>query len=55
MSESGAPVFLRGICVGGWMNLENFINGYPGGEARLRWNMARTTSSFSCMTRTACS
>jgi hypothetical protein len=21
---------LRGTCIGGWMNMEDFINGYPG-------------------------
>lgn len=26
----GDEVRLRGYCVGGWLNLENFINGYPG-------------------------
>ncbi len=30
------PVFLRGVNIGGWMNMENFIDGYPGSEARLR-------------------
>ena len=30
------PVRLRGFGVGGWMNSENFINGYPGFESGLR-------------------
>ncbi len=30
------PVQLRGTCVGGWMNMENFINGYPGSETGVR-------------------
>jgi endoglucanase len=30
------PVLLRGFCVGGWMNMENFINGYPGQESCFR-------------------
>jgi aryl-phospho-beta-D-glucosidase BglC (GH1 family) len=30
------PVRLRGACVGGWMNMENFINGYPGNESGVR-------------------
>jgi endoglucanase len=35
--ESGEqPVRLRGVCVGGWMNMENFINGYPGDESGVR-------------------
>jgi endoglucanase len=30
------PVYLRGTCIGGWMNMEEFINGYPGAEHQLR-------------------
>jgi aryl-phospho-beta-D-glucosidase BglC (GH1 family) len=30
------PVSLRGVSLGGWMNLENFINAYPGSEHGLR-------------------
>ena len=29
-------VRLRGFCLGGWMNMENFIAGYPGHESGLR-------------------
>lgn len=29
-------VRLRGVCIGGWMNMENFINGYPGSEHGVR-------------------
>ena len=32
----GNPVLLRGFCLGGWMNMENFIAGYPGHESGLR-------------------
>jgi hypothetical protein len=32
----GEAVFLRGFCLGGWMNMENFITGYPGHESGLR-------------------
>lgn len=32
----GNPVQLRGTCIGGWMNMENFINGFPGTETMLR-------------------
>jgi len=32
----GETVLLRGFCLGGWMNMENFIIGYPGHEAGLR-------------------
>src|SRR3954470_8709026 len=32
----GSPVVLRGVGLGGWMNMENFITGYPGTESRRR-------------------
>ncbi len=32
----GKTVVLKGYCVGGWMNMENFINGYPGSEEGIR-------------------
>ncbi len=37
----GKQVVLRGTCVGGWMNMENFINGYPGDESGTRAAMAQ--------------
>jgi endoglucanase len=36
----GQEVKLRGTCVGGWMNTEDFINAYPGAEHELRAVMA---------------
>ena len=33
---SGAPVVLRGLGLGGWMNMENFITGYPASESQQR-------------------
>jgi len=39
--QSGKPVRLRGTCIGGWMNMENFINGYTGAEHSLRAAMAQ--------------
>lgn len=36
VDQSGAPISLKGSCVGGWMNMENFINGYPGSESGIR-------------------
>lgn len=36
VDSKGKPVLLRGTCIGGWMNMENFINGYPGTEMGLR-------------------
>ncbi|HEX6506539.1 MAG TPA: glycoside hydrolase family 5 protein [Chloroflexota bacterium] len=40
VNADGEPVWLRGIAIGGWMNMENFINGYPGVEHSLRRHMA---------------
>jgi endoglucanase len=36
VDERGAAVRLQGVCIGGWMNMENFINGYPGSEHGVR-------------------
>ena len=33
---SGAPVILRGFGLGGWLNMENFITGYPANEEAQR-------------------
>jgi endoglucanase len=33
---SGSAVRLQGYCLGGWMNMENFITGYPGSETLQR-------------------
>ncbi len=33
---SGKPVVLRGFGLGGWMNMENFITGYPANEEAQR-------------------
>jgi Endoglucanase len=41
VGEAQQPIHLRGVNVGGWMNMENFINGYPGTESHLRWLMAQ--------------
>ena len=32
----GTPVVLRGVGLGGWMNMENFITGYPSTESLQR-------------------
>jgi endoglucanase len=32
----GRPVRLRGVGLGGWMNMENFITGYPATESLMR-------------------
>lgn len=36
VDEQNSPVTLRGAALGGWMNQENFINGYPGQECEHR-------------------
>lgn len=32
-TRSGTPILLRGVGLGGWMNMENFITGYPSTES----------------------
>jgi aryl-phospho-beta-D-glucosidase BglC (GH1 family) len=36
VNETGATVHLAGVGLGGWMNMENFITGYPGNEENIR-------------------
>jgi hypothetical protein len=36
VDEAGNSVILRGAGLGGWMNMENFITGYPGHESEHR-------------------
>ena len=36
IDSKGKPVRLRGTNIGGWMNMENFISGFPGTETGLR-------------------
>ena len=36
VDENGTTVILSGVGLGGWMNLENFITGYPGTEQGIR-------------------
>ena len=36
VDSANQPLRLRGANVGGWMNMENFINGYPGAEHGIR-------------------
>src|ERR1700758_1932867 len=40
VDAKGSRVRLRGTCPGGWMNMEDFINGHPGAEHTLRAQMA---------------
>lgn len=41
VGEDGKPVILRGAALGGWMNMENFITGYPGHESEHRAAMKK--------------
>ncbi|WP_199185789.1 glycoside hydrolase family 5 protein [Streptomyces carminius] len=34
--EHGRTVVLTGVGLGGWMNMENFVTGYPGSEGEIR-------------------
>ncbi|MEV5739083.1 cellulase family glycosylhydrolase [Microbispora rosea] len=36
VDEAGDPVRLRGTGLGGWLNMENFITGYPADESSMR-------------------
>ncbi|KAF3917373.1 Endoglucanase [Orbilia brochopaga] len=36
VDQNGKIVLLRGAGIGGWMNMENFISGYPGREYQIR-------------------
>jgi endoglucanase len=40
VNEQNKPIHLHGVNIGGWMNMENFINGYSGSESHLRALMA---------------
>ena len=41
VTASGQPIRLRGFNIGGWLNMEDFIDGYVGAEHNLRLNMSR--------------
>ncbi|KAI5794925.1 putative glucanase [Pyronema domesticum] len=41
VDSTGTPVILRGAGLGGWMNMENFITGYPGQEHQHRAAMLK--------------
>ncbi|MFI7616699.1 glycoside hydrolase family 5 protein [Nonomuraea terrae] len=36
VGDDGAPVRLRGVGLGGWMNMENFVTGFPANESSMR-------------------
>jgi hypothetical protein len=39
VDQNGNRVILRGAGLGGWMNMENFITGFPGHEVHMRASM----------------
>ncbi|RMY47932.1 hypothetical protein D0863_15517 [Hortaea werneckii] len=41
VGTDGKPVILRGAALGGWMNMENFITGYPGHESEHHASMIK--------------
>ncbi|MDA8303510.1 MAG: cellulase family glycosylhydrolase [Actinomycetota bacterium] len=41
VKANGEPVPLRGVSVGGWLNMENFIIGYPSVESAFRESLGR--------------
>jgi hypothetical protein len=41
VTKSGAPIRLRGFNAGGWLSMEDFVNGFPGAEHILRETMTR--------------
>ena len=45
VDAQGKKVRLRGTCPGGWMNMEDFINGHPGAEHTLKLQMAEVLGS----------
>lgn len=45
VDSKGNSVRLRGTCPGGWMNMEDFINGHPGAEHTLRAQIVEVLGS----------
>lgn len=42
VDSTGSTIQLRGVGLGGWMNMENFITGYPGNESDVRSKLKKT-------------
>jgi aryl-phospho-beta-D-glucosidase BglC (GH1 family) len=42
VDRAGRVVVLRGVGLGGWMNMENFVTGFPANEESLRWTLHRS-------------
>jgi aryl-phospho-beta-D-glucosidase BglC (GH1 family) len=41
LGPDGEPLLLRGVCLGGWLNMENFITGYSANETLMRREVRR--------------
>ena len=41
LGPDGQPLLLRGVCLGGWLNMENFITGYSANESLMRAEVAK--------------
>jgi aryl-phospho-beta-D-glucosidase BglC (GH1 family) len=41
----GQPIRFTGVCVGGWLNMENFVTGYAANESRMRSTVAAAIGS----------
>ena len=41
VDSAGQRILLRGVGIGGWLNMENFITGFPGTESSHRQAMRR--------------
>ena len=41
LDPDGQPLLLRGVCLGGWLNMENFITGYSANETLMRREVRR--------------
>src|SRR4029078_5458306 len=41
LGPDGQPLLLRGVCLGGWLNMENFITGYSANESLMRSEVAK--------------
>jgi endoglucanase len=50
VTREGQPVRLRGFNLGGWLNMEDYVNGFPGAEHVLRETMERIAGTDSSRT-----
>jgi aryl-phospho-beta-D-glucosidase BglC (GH1 family) len=41
LDPAGEEILLRGVCLGGWLNMENFITGYSANESLMRREVGR--------------